>query len=81
MLLKRTWKELKKTQKLIWGFITPAVMIAFISLSFIWTFLFRIGREDLFLQAVTFKELLSPLAFFRQLVFFCICLFFSFNHL
>ena len=64
MLSKGIWKELKKTQKLIWGFITPAVMIAFISLSFIWTFLFRIGREDLFLQAVTFKELLSPLAFF-----------------
>lgn len=64
MLSKGTWKELKKTQKLIWGFITPAVMIAFISLSFIWIFLFRIGREDLFLQVVTFKELLSPLAFF-----------------
>ncbi|MDC9820531.1 hypothetical protein ABRQ07_19535 [Pectobacterium polonicum] len=64
MFVKENWGSLKKAQKWFWGLITPAVIITSVSLTFNWVFLFRIGREDLFMQVATLRDLFSTLAFF-----------------
>ncbi|MGM3159386.1 hypothetical protein ACS25C_01200 [Dickeya undicola] len=64
MFVKQGWGSLKKTQKWFLGLVTPAVIITSVSLTFNWVFLFRIGREDLFMQVATLRELFSTLAFF-----------------
>ncbi|MGQ5291276.1 hypothetical protein ACULN0_18290 [Pectobacterium actinidiae] len=64
MSVKDNWGSLKKAQKWFWGLLTPAVIITSVSLTFNWVFLFRIGREDLFMQVATLRDLFSTLAFF-----------------
>ncbi|MEH6372607.1 hypothetical protein, partial [Pectobacterium carotovorum] len=59
MSVKDNWGSLKKAQKWFWGLLTPAVIITSVSLIFNWVFLFRIGREDLFMQVATLRDLFS----------------------
>lgn len=66
MIAKKNLLALSKAQKWIWGFMTPTLLVTGLSLTFIWVFLYRLGREDLFLQVVKFKDLFSPLAFFSM---------------
>lgn len=77
MIAKKNLLALSKAQKWIWGFMTPTLLVTGLSLTFIWVFLYRLGREDLFLQVVTFKDLFSPLAFFSMTsIFFYMIVFF-----
>ncbi|KFX19924.1 hypothetical protein [Pectobacterium betavasculorum] len=64
MSVEERWGSLKKAKKWFWGLVTPTVIITSVSLTFNWVFLFRIGREDLFMQVATLRDLFSTLAFF-----------------
>lgn len=71
MSVTEDWQSMKNVQKWIWGLITPALFVTSVSLIFLWTFLFRIGREDLFLQVISFKEFSPAIAFFSVVSFTC----------
>lgn len=64
MFVKEDWDRLEKAKKWFLGLVTPAVIVAFVSLTFSWIFLFRIGREDLFMQVLASRAFFSTLAFF-----------------
>jgi len=48
MIAKKNLLALSKVQKWIWGFMTPTLLVTGLSLTFIWLFLYRLGREDFF---------------------------------
>jgi len=67
MLVKDDWLSLRKAQKWVWGVVTPALFITSVSLGFIWVYLFRIGRQDLFQQAISLKDFSPVMAVFSIL--------------
>lgn len=53
--------------------LTPSFIIIAISTFFIWVFLYRIGRQDIFLQIISFKEILNFVAVYSiiSILLFC----------
>lgn len=65
---------MKKTQsvkiiKWIIAFIPPSLFTSFVSLTSIWIYLMRLGRQDLFMDFVSFKDTLGALTAFSLLSF------------
>ncbi|MEM6160247.1 hypothetical protein AAH446_06785 [Erwinia sp. P6884] len=61
-------------KKALISILTPSFIIIAISTLFIWIYLYRIGRQDIFLQAISFNEILNFVAFYSiiSILIFCI---------
>lgn len=62
--------------KLLISVLTPSFIITVIATFFIWLFLYRIGRQDIFLEIISFKEIFYFISFYSILSTLMFCLVF-----
>lgn len=68
--------KLSNIKKLAISILTPSFIIIVIATFFIWVFLYRLGRQDIFLQVIGFKEIFYFISFYSVLSVLTFCLVF-----
>ncbi|WP_342755380.1 hypothetical protein AAGQ96_09695 [Pantoea sp. MBD-2R] len=66
----------KNVKRWLISILTPTAILTGIAILFTWVFLYRLGRQDIFLQVVSFKDIFSFIAFSSVLSIFLFCLVF-----
>lgn len=66
----------KNVKKWLISILTPAAILTGIAMLFTWVFLYRLGRQDIFLQVVSFKDIFSFIALSSILSVLSFCLVF-----